>query len=100
MARRMRRLRLVMGYNVAAKFATEFLEMSPQRWNNFERGVQPISNTVADMLIRKIPGLTSDWLRYGNPNGLSVQMHRQLDEGALLEPPPNRRGHPDRSDDC
>lgn len=78
MARRMRRLREAMGYNVAAEFAAN-IGMSPTRWNNFERGRQPVSKGAVELLVKKTPGLTSDWLLYGNPDGLSVQLYRQLD---------------------
>ena len=73
-----------MGYSISARFAVDFLDISPQRWHHFERG-QPLSGAVTDMLVRKIPGMTSDWLKYGNPDGLSVQLYRQL-EGDLPAP--------------
>ena len=85
LARRMRRLREALGYKVATKFAVDFVGVSPTRWNNFERGRQPLSRSVAEMLVRKVPGLTSDWLLYGKPDGLSVQLYRQLEEGDTAE---------------
>lgn len=76
-AHRVRQLRLVLGYNVAADFARDVLGISPSRWNNFERGYR-LSNEIVDLLVERVPGLTSDWLRYGKPDGLPVSLYRQL----------------------
>lgn len=75
-ASRMVRLREFMGYEQSAAFAA-FLGMSPQRWNNLENGF-PVSKAVAFLLVRKVPGLTTDWVWFGKVEGLPVQLAREL----------------------
>jgi hypothetical protein len=50
-----------------------------KRWNNFERGL-PLSKDAAITLVRKIPGLTLDWLFLGNEAGLTIKLQRELTE--------------------
>ena len=48
-----------------------------KRWNNFERG-SPLSKEVAILLVRKVPGLTLDWLYLGIESGLPLALQREL----------------------
>lgn len=77
-ARRMRRLRESLGYETALAFSA-FLGVSPQRWGNVETGM-PLSNQLALLLVRKVPGLTLDWLYLGKADGLPLEMARRLGE--------------------
>jgi DNA-binding XRE family transcriptional regulator len=49
------------------------------RWNNFERGT-PLSLDVAIKICRRFPGVTMDWLFFGNPAGLPVELAKRLGE--------------------
>lgn len=60
-AKRMRRLREVLGYAESCKAFAEKLEVSEQRWNNVENGY-PISKDLAIIVARKFPWVTTDWL--------------------------------------
>lgn len=89
LARRMRRLREVAGFETGTAFAA-FLGVSPQRWNNVEIGV-PLGNQMAFILVQKIPGLTLDWLYFGKPDGLPLALARKLEE-----PEPSRTSNTGR----
>lgn len=76
-AERLERLRKVLEFPTQTAFA-EFLGWnSVSRYNNILLG-SPLSRMAADDMVRKIPGITPDWLRYGDPSGLSVDMQRKL----------------------
>lgn len=75
-AKRLELLREVLGYKTQAAFA-DFLGVSPQRWNNYVIGL-PLPRDMALHLVRKVPGLTTDWLFMGRPEGLSYQLARKL----------------------
>ncbi len=79
---RLRELREALGYTTARAFAA-YLEMSSQRWGNFETG-SPLSREVAFLLVQKVPGLTLDWLYFGKADGLPVALAKRL--GAIGEP--------------
>jgi hypothetical protein len=81
-ASRLIRLRESLGYETSAAFAS-FLGTSAQRWNNLENGL-PLSKDMAFTLVRKIPGLTLDWLYFEKADGLPLELARRL--GALGEP--------------
>ncbi len=78
MAGRMTQLREAMGFEFQNVFA-DWLGIEPNRWNNFERG-KPVSNDVAQLLVRKCPGLSLDWIYNGSLTGLSVAMAKRLGE--------------------
>jgi transcriptional regulator with XRE-family HTH domain len=61
----------------SASFAT-WLGVSPQRWSNFENG-KHLGHAVALMLLRKIPGITLDWLYVGERRGVSLELLDRLD---------------------
>lgn len=52
---------------------------SVKHWNNFERG-HPLSKEAAIQLVRKIPGLTLDWLHLGRSEGLPGRLRAELQE--------------------
>jgi transcriptional regulator with XRE-family HTH domain len=82
---RLKRLRETLGYPTGAGFA-RFLGVETTRWNNFENG-KPLSREIVFLLVRTVPGLTSDWLYFGRSNGLPLELARRLGE---LEPPGKR----------
>jgi transcriptional regulator with XRE-family HTH domain len=87
-AKRLRALRKVMGYSESQQAFAKFLEISPQRYNNFENGT-PLSIDAAKIICRKAQGVTLDWLYRDVPDGLPVKLARDLQaaEGSL-EPVP------------
>jgi transcriptional regulator with XRE-family HTH domain len=85
-ADRLKRLREAFGYPTAIGFAA-YLGISNSVYGSYENGV-PISWPNALKMIRKIPGLTLDWLYLGKPDGLPLELARRL---GLFEPPGNGR---------
>jgi hypothetical protein len=81
--RRLRHLRQALGYRHGNTFAA-FLGIPPSRWNNLENGF-PLSKEVAFLLVRRISGLSLDWLYFGRTDGLSMRLGRQL--GEFADPP-------------
>lgn len=77
-ARRVRRLREALGYESPGAFAA-LLDYSAQRWGNVENGL-PLSRDVAFKLVQTVPGLTLDWLYFGKPDGLPLELARRLGE--------------------
>lgn len=77
-AARVKRLRVAMGYESQGAFAA-LLDLSAPRWNNIEQGL-PMSRDIAFRLVRKVPGLTLDWLYFGKPDGLPMELARRLGE--------------------
>ena len=84
-AERLLRLRAALGYPTATAFAT-FLGVGQQRWANYENGF-PLSREMIFLLVRTVPGLTSDWLYFGRSDGLPLDLARRLGE---LGPPGKR----------
>ena len=78
MAERLQRLRKAMGYESQGAFAA-LLGLSAPRWNNVEHGL-PMSRDIAFRLVQKCPGLTLDWLYFGKPDGLPLELARRLGE--------------------
>lgn len=83
-ADRLKRLREALGYDTALGFA-KMLGVVPQRWYNFENGL-PLSKEIAFQLVRTVPGLTLDWLFFGKPDGLPLELARRLGEVPRLPP--------------
>lgn len=75
---RLKRLREAQGYTSQAAFAA-LLGISPPRWNNIEKGL-PLSREIAFKLVQKVPGLTLDWLYFGKPDGMPIELARRLGE--------------------
>lgn len=87
--RRLRHLRQALGYRHANTFAA-WLGIPSSRWNNLENGY-PLSKEVAFLLVRKISGLSLDWLYFGRTDALSMRIGRRLGEFAEEPPTPSRR---------
>lgn len=66
----------MLGYNTSTGFAN-FLDVGMARYNAFENG-SPLSRDVAFRLVRRIPGLTLDWLYFDKPDGLPIELARRL----------------------
>lgn len=77
-ADRLKRLRAALGFKTATAFAA-FLDIGNQRYNGFENHY-PLSREVAFLIVRKVPGLSLDWLYFGRIDGLSVGLARSLGE--------------------
>ncbi len=73
---RLKRLRETLGYMTATAFA-DFLEIGITRYHPFEKGV-PLSRDVAFLIVRKVPGVSLDWLYFGKPDGLPLELARRL----------------------
>ena len=79
-AQRLSTLRRVISGESQTAFAAR-IGVEVKRWNNFERGL-PLSKEIAITLVRKIPGLTLDWLYLGVESGLPIALQRELAEAA------------------
>lgn len=75
---RLIRLRMAMGMATQTAMAAA-LGIKVSRWNNFERGA-PLSMDVATKICRRFPGVTLDWLIFGNPAGLPLDLAKRLGE--------------------
>lgn len=84
-ALRLRQLREALDFPTANSFAA-FLDISTTRYNNIENGT-PLSRDVVFRLVQRVPGLTSDWLYFGRPEGMPFELARRL---GLLEAPGKR----------
>jgi hypothetical protein len=83
--RRVTRLWKRLGYDSSAEFARK-MKIDPRRLNNVEVGF-PLGKDLAFTLRQAVPGLTTDWLWFGDPAKLSLEL------AELLEGPeqPTRR---------
>ena len=86
-----------------ARFAAQ-IGVEYRRWNNYERG-HPLSRDMAVLLVRKVLGLTLDWIYLGREDTLPVRLQRELeaagkavtlseegsDDGDDSAPPPGAR---------
>lgn len=80
-ARRLRVLRYsVTGGDQGAqsRFAI-LMKIDPKRWNNYERAY-PLPRDMAVHLVRRIPGLTTDWLWLGIEGGMPGRLQQELAE--------------------
>lgn len=82
-AKRLTRLREVVAPGGNQTLFAASVGIDLKRWNNFERGL-PLSKDAAIQLVKKVPGVTLDWLFLGIEDGLPVQLHRQLTEDGKL----------------
>ena len=81
-AERLKRIRRALSFETSAAFAA-FLEIDSSRYNAFENG-RPLSRDVAFRLVRKIPGLSLDWIYFGRSEALPIELARRL---GLFDPP-------------
>jgi hypothetical protein len=77
-SRRLRTLRVLKAGDSQTAFAA-MMGIEVKRWNNFEHG-SPLSKEVALILVRKVSGLTLDWLYLGKEDGLTTKLQRELSE--------------------
>lgn len=72
-------LREALGYSSQTAWA-QFLGMSLERWNNYERGSN-VPSAVALQLVQKVGnGLSLDWIYNGKREALTVDLDRRLRE--------------------
>ena len=77
-AERVTRLWKSLDYASSAEFA-RFIGVDPRRVNNVESGL-PLGKDLAFKLRQAVPGLTTDWLWYGDPVGLTLELAERLGE--------------------
>ena len=80
LAARMKLLRETLGHKTGVDMA-DFLDVSPQRWNNVENGMA-LGKSLATRIKRKVPGVDLDWLMDGDADGLPFHLR-----AALTAPP-------------
>ena len=83
---RLRQLRNAYDYPTSNGFAAS-LGITPTIYNGYENGIR-LSLPSAIRIVRKIPGMTLDWLYFGKADGLPLDVARRL---GLLEAPGKRR---------
>ncbi len=76
MGERFRQLRIAFSGDNQSAFARS-LGIKPNSWNNYENGYLP-SRGVIELLCKRFPGLSSDWLLFGNPGLLSASITDKL----------------------
>lgn len=54
------------------------LGIDMKRWNNYERGY-PVPREIAFMLHKEFPGVSIEWIWFGNPNNLSDQYRKKVE---------------------
>lgn len=79
-AERLRILITAVGSPTDAAFARR-VGITTTRLSNVLGG-SPIGRDMAHKLVKKIPGLSVDWLWFGNRSALSYDLGRRLDEAA------------------
>lgn len=89
--RRLRHLRRALGYEYASTFA-RWLGIQDNRWTNLENGF-PLSKEIAFLLVRRVSGLSLDWLYFGRTDGLSERLGQKLGEFPEEPPTPSRRNN-------
>jgi transcriptional regulator with XRE-family HTH domain len=78
MAKRLKRLRDVYGPS-QIEFCRRF-GFTASQWSNYESGTKP-SLAAATQLVRRIDGLSLDWIYFGRTGGLTIEVARRLGEG-------------------
>ena len=81
-ADRLKALRAAYSYPTTAAFA-RFLDLPVTTYNSFENGAA-LSRPAAFRICQRIPGMTLDYLYFGKPDGLPLDVARRL---GLLGPP-------------
>jgi transcriptional regulator with XRE-family HTH domain len=70
--RRLHRMRVALGYENLSVFARA-LNCAPNRYNQYENGVRPLTLAVAIRICDKF-GVTLDWLYRGDSSGLPKRL--------------------------
>lgn len=55
-----------------------YVGLDVKRWNNYLRG-WPLPQEAASILIKKIPGITYNWLWHGNLDGMPMALQAELE---------------------
>jgi transcriptional regulator with XRE-family HTH domain len=84
-ADRVRRVQRHLGYETDEEFARA-LGVTKQRINNVLRG-SALGRDLAVKMVRRVPGLSVDWLWFGNASGMPVGLATEL---GVLTPPAAR----------
>lgn len=61
-------------------FAVEFLKVGYTRYHNVEKGGLPLSRDLASIIRSKIPGVTLEWLYYGDESRLHFELGLRISE--------------------
>lgn len=77
-AERLIRLRRYLGHDTQIEMARA-VKTSGTTWNNYEKGF-PLPIGAAMKVRRAVPGLTLDWIYYGDPSKLSLELAQALGE--------------------
>lgn len=87
MAERLELTRRALGYDGQTEFcdavSTHF-SLTPQRWNNYERGRERITVDVAMALCDRF-GLTMDWIYRNQRQGLPADIAKALEQYEIME---------------
>lgn len=85
---RLRLIRQAMGMSQAELCRT--LNILPQTWNNFEKGVNRIKPPDA-FKVRKLTGATSDYIYFGDTRGMPFDLMQEIERIAREEGDPSQR---------
>lgn len=75
-SKRLVQLRAALGFDTQTAFAA-FVGLDLKRYSNFENDL-PLSRDAALTLVRKISGLSLDWLYLGREDALSIALASRL----------------------
>ena len=75
---RLKLLRTMLGFPTQGAFSSCY-NLSNTTWSGYENG-KPIPHWAAIYLIQRIPGLSMDWIYFGNEAGLSGKLVTKLAE--------------------
>ena len=84
---RLQRLRRAFNGDNQTKFAQR-IGVHPQRWHHVEKG-GALSKQLAIELVRRIPGMSLDWLFFGALGNLSNSLTARLEGGTYSDGKPN-----------
>lgn len=80
--RRMRLLRRTIKPGMSIKdYAEQFLKVGYVRYFNVENGL-PMSRTLAGIIRKKVQGISTDWMYYGDTRGVHLELLQALSERA------------------
>lgn len=77
-AKRLKALRLALGFDVAVEFAT-YIGISKSALSNLESGNYDLSKDVARKIITKIPEVTIEYFWFGDPRGMDFDLRRKIE---------------------
>lgn len=89
-AGRLRLLRRAISGENQALFAAK-VGIEYKRWNNFENDY-PLPRDMAIALVRKIPGLSLDWIYLGRTETLAFPLQRELETAGKATTSPAAAG--------